>query len=123
MEREGENRERERERERVRNKERKGHEHRAGIRPNNKICCIALCDRPKNVEIYGRLLNKYLFNRILEKKIYIKAFKTEKYQPKGRERIEKKITKKEEDFRLTRPTFWHLKGNRTFLCKALYNNN
>ena len=31
------------------------------IRPKKKRCCIALCDRPKNLEIYGQLFLNFLF--------------------------------------------------------------
>ena len=45
-----------------------------------KRCCIALCDRLKNLEIYGWLFYlKKIYNRFFSWKKCIKSFNTEKY--------------------------------------------
>ena len=54
------------------------------IRPKQKRCCITLCDRPQNLEIYGQLFLNFIFLRFFYRKkcTSIRVFKTEKYQPK-----------------------------------------
>ena len=40
------------------------------IRPKKEWCCIALCDRPQNLDIYGRLLIfNFFLNIFFEKKM------------------------------------------------------
>ena len=65
------------------------------VKPNiTKRCCIALCDRPQNYEIYSPPFNFLFFFYHFSEKKYIIALKTEKYQPKERRKKGKQVFKK-----------------------------
>ena len=73
------------------------------------------CDRPTNLEIYGLPFCYRFLEKKMNTKIFIKALKTRKYQPKEGER--KKVLKKKR-FSTDRPMFWHLKGTMFWHLKG-----